>query len=160
MEAEWTAFKEGFVGTAEEICGQTSGKPTQSGKKKEQWWWNPEVEQAIQEKKEALKGVEEASEAEKTRLKQKYREKKNTANKAVAKARDKKQQEWCDRIEEDGGKRLIFQLARDRDRDSKDTTRTSAMKRGDGTLATGVKQMLGAWEEYFKKLLNPEENVR
>ena len=88
-----------------------------SRKKKEQWWWNPEVEQAIQEKKEALKGVEEASEAEKTRLKQKYREKKNTANKAVVKARDKKQQEWCKRIEEDGGKKIIFQLARDRDRD-------------------------------------------
>ena len=29
VEAEWTAFKEGFVGTAEEICGRTSGKPTQ-----------------------------------------------------------------------------------------------------------------------------------
>ena len=50
-------------------------------------WWNPEVEQAIQDKKE------EASVAEKTRLKQKYREKKNAANKAVAKARYKKQQE-------------------------------------------------------------------
>ena len=36
VEAEWTVFKEGF-GTAEEICGRTSGKPTQSRKKKEQW---------------------------------------------------------------------------------------------------------------------------
>ena len=26
------AFKEGFIGTAEEICGPTSGKPTQSQK--------------------------------------------------------------------------------------------------------------------------------
>ena len=57
VEAKWTAFKEGFVGTAEEICGRTSGKPTQSRKKKEQWWWNQEVEQAIQEKKAALKRV-------------------------------------------------------------------------------------------------------
>ena len=30
------------------------------------------------------------------------------------------------------------------------------MKRSDGTLVTGVKQVLGVWEEYFKKLLNPE----
>ena len=73
MEAECTAFKEGFVGTAEEICGRTSGKPTQGRKKKEQWWWNQEVEQAIQEKKEALKCAEEVSDEEKTRLKQKYR---------------------------------------------------------------------------------------
>ena len=43
-----------------------------------------------------------------------------------------------------------------RDRDSKDTTRTSAMKRSDGTLITGVKQVLSVWEEYFKKLLNPK----
>ena len=34
--------------------------------------------------KEALKCVEEASDVEKTRLKQKYREKKNAANKAEA----------------------------------------------------------------------------
>ena len=34
VEAEWTAFKEGFVGKAEEICGRISGKPTQSRKKK------------------------------------------------------------------------------------------------------------------------------
>ena len=66
-------------------------------KSKERWWWNQEVEQAIQEKKEALKCVE------KTRLKQKYREMKNAVNKAVAKARDEKQQELCERIEEDGG---------------------------------------------------------
>ena len=46
--------------------------------------------------------MKEVSEAEKTRLKQKYREKTNAANKAVAKARYEKQQEWCDRIEEDG----------------------------------------------------------
>ena len=76
------------------------------------------------------------------------------ANKAVAKGRDKKQQEWCDRIKKDGGKKLIFQLARDRDRDSKDTTRTSAMKRRDGTLVSGIKQVLSVWEFNFKKLLN------
>ena len=33
---------------------------------------------------------------------------------------------------------LIFKLARYRDRDSKDTTRPSAVKRSDGTLVTGV----------------------
>ena len=27
VESEWTTYKEGFVGTAEEICGRTSGKP-------------------------------------------------------------------------------------------------------------------------------------
>ena len=94
VETEYTAFREGFVGTAEEICGRTSGKPTQSQKKKEQWWWNPEVEQAIQEKKEALKCVEEGSAAEKTRLKQKYQEKKKATNKAVLKARDKLWELW------------------------------------------------------------------
>ena len=36
-KADWTAFNEGFIGTAEEICGRTSGKPTQSRKKKELW---------------------------------------------------------------------------------------------------------------------------
>ena len=69
--------------------------------------------------------MEEASDEEKTRLKQKYWEKKNATNKAVAKVRYEKQQEWCKRIEENGGKKLILKLARDRDRDSKDTTQTS-----------------------------------
>ena len=30
VEAEWTAFKEGSIGTAEEIGGRTPGTPTQS----------------------------------------------------------------------------------------------------------------------------------
>ena len=54
------------------------------------------------------------------------------------------------------GENLIFKLIRDRERDSKYTTQPSAMKRSDGTLVTGVKQVLGVWVEYFKKLLNPE----
>ena len=48
--------------------------------------------------------MEEASDEENSRLKKKYREKKNAANKAVAKVRDEKQQEWSKRIEEDGVK--------------------------------------------------------
>ena len=50
-----------------------------------------------------------------------------------------------------GGK-CIFKLARDRAREGKDSTRTSAMKRSDGKLVTGVEQVLGVWEEYSKKL--------
>ena len=42
--------------------------------------------------------MEEASEAEKTRLKQKYREK--------MQPRLLRKQEWCDRIEEGGGKNI------------------------------------------------------
>ena len=30
VETEWTAFKEVFIGAAEDICGRTSGKPTQT----------------------------------------------------------------------------------------------------------------------------------
>ena len=55
---------------------------------------------------------------------------------------------------------LVIKLARYRDRDSKDITQTSAMKISDGALVTGVKQVLGVWVEYFKKLLNRRENVR
>ena len=51
---------------------------------------------------------------------------------------------------------LVIKLARDRDRASKNITQTSEMKRSDGTLVTGVKQVLGVWVEYFKKLVNPE----
>ena len=80
-------------------------------------------------------------------------------------ARDEKQREWCKRRETTGVAQedlrrwgeLVFKLARDRDRESKDITQTSAMKRSDGTLVTGVKQVLGVWVEYFKKLLNPVE---
>ena len=51
-EAEWSVFNEGFIGSVTVICGRTSGKPAQSRKKIEQWKWNQEVEQAIQENKE------------------------------------------------------------------------------------------------------------
>ena len=105
-------------------------------------------------KKEALKCVEEESDEEKTRLKQKYREKKNAANKAVAKARDDKQLEWCKRIEEDW-ETCIFKLAIHRDRDSKDTTQTSALKRSDGTLVTGVKTSARCMGGVFQETIKP-----
>ena len=87
VEAEWTAFREGFVETAGEMWPNIKKAHT---KPKEQWWWNHEVEKSTQEKKAALRCVEEASGEQQTRLKQKYREK-NAANKAVANTRDDKQ---------------------------------------------------------------------
>ena len=53
---------------------------------------------------------------------------------------------------------MIFKLARNRDRDSKDTTQTSAMKRSDETLFTELKYMLGIWDDHFKdSTIKPEQ---
>ena len=68
------------------------------------------------------------------------------------KARDNKQQEWCDSIEEDGGKKIILQLARDRGIYNKDT---SAMKRSDGKLVTGIKKSAKCMGGVFKEIPKP-----
>ena len=39
VEEEWKAFKDAFVGVAEELCGITSGKENRHQERKTQTWW-------------------------------------------------------------------------------------------------------------------------
>ena len=155
VEAEWKKYKDYFVGVAEEMCGRTSGRS------KNQEWWTVEVARAVDEKREVWKKLEtirERGEQPSVAMKHLYGRKKKAARRAVDKVRQKMEEELYKKPDEDGGKRLIYKMARDRNEESKDVKRGSVIKDKNGTLITDHNRVLHVWETYFKELLNKTED--
>ena len=160
LEEEWKKYKEAFVGAAEELCGRTSGKGGMS-RSSNQGWWTSEVAEAVCEKKEAWKEIEKTKEKGNepdARMIHTYGQKKRAAKRAVDKARRDMEADVYSKLDEDGGKKMIYKMARDRDENSKDVKGGTVMKDRNGKLVTEQEAVLKVWESYFKALLNQERN--
>ena len=157
VEEEWKKYKDSFVGVAEEICGRTYGKV---GRSDNQEWWTDEVARAVDEKREAWKKLEtirDRGEQPSVAMKHLYGRKKKAARRAVDKARQKMEEELYKKLDEDGGKRMLYKMAQDRNEESEDVKRGSVIKDKNGTLITDHNAVLHVWETYFKELLNKTE---
>ena len=122
VEGEWRQYRNAFVGVAEELCGRTSGKGS-TPRSRNQEWWAEEVAKAVGEKREAWKMIEcikDRGEQPPTSLKHMYGQKKKAVRWAVDRARRSMEEELYRKFEEDGGKKMIFKLARDRTEDGRD----------------------------------------
>ena len=68
------------------------------------------------------------------------------------------EEELYKKLDEDGGKRMIYNIARDRNEESKYVKRGSVLKDKNGALITDNNTVLHVWETYFKELLNKTED--
>ena len=91
-------------------------------------------------------------------MKHLYGRKKKAARRAVDKARQKMEEELYKKLDEDGGKKIIYKMARDRNEESKDVKRGSVIKDKNGRLITDHNAMLHVRETYFKELLDKTED--
>ena len=158
VEGEWKKYKDSFVGVAAEMCDRTSGK---GGRSKNQEWWTDEVARAVDEKREVWKKIEtirDRGEQPNVAMKHLYGRKKKAARRAFDKARQKMEEELYKKLDEDGGKRMIYKMARHRNEESKDVKRGSEIKDKNGTFITDHNAVLHVWETYFKELLNKTED--
>ena len=87
-----------------------------------------------------------------------YGQKKRAAKRAVDKARRDVEADVYSKLDEEGGKKMICKMARDRDENSKDVKGGTVMKDRNGKLVTEQEAVLKVWESYFKELLNQEIN--
>ncbi|MEQ2261067.1 hypothetical protein XENORESO_005254 [Xenotaenia resolanae] len=60
-----------------------------------------------------------------------------------------------DAISEEGEK-VLYTLARRRDRDEKDVQQVRVIKDEDGNVLTDSTSVIGRWKEYFEELVNEE----
>ena len=160
LEEEWKKYKEAFVGAAEELCGRTSGKAGIS-RSSNQGWWTSEVAEAVCEKKEAWKEIEKTKERGNeldARMIHTYGQKKRATKRAVDKARRDIEADVYSKQDEDGGKKMIYKMARDRNENSKDVKGGTVMKDRNGKLVTEQEAVLKVWVSYFRELLNQERN--
>ena len=68
------------------------------------------------------------------------------------------EEELYKKLDDDGCKRMIYNMARDRNDESKAVKRGSVIKDNSGTLITYHTAVLHVWETYFKELLNKTED--
>ena len=83
-----------------------------------------------------------------------YGQKKKAARRAVDRARRSMEEELYRKLDEDGGKKMIFKMARDRTEDGRDVKRGAVIKDNNGRLITESKEVLRIWAANFKELLN------
>ena len=141
---------------AEELCGRTSGKGG-TPRSRNQGWWTEEVAKTVGEKREAWKMIEcskDRGEQPPNSLKHLYGQKKKAARRAVDRARRSMEEELYRKLDEDGGKKMIFKMARDRTEDGRDVKRGAVIKDNNGKLITESKEVLRIWAANFKELLN------
>ena len=156
MEGEWRQYKDAFVGVAEELCGRTSGKRG-TPRSRNQGWWTEEVANAVGEKREAwqmIEGIRDIGEQPSTGLKHLYGQKKKAAMRAVDGARRSMEEELYRKLDEDGGKKMVFKMAWDRTEDGRDVKRSAVIKDNNGRLITESKEVLRIRAANFKELLN------
>ena len=77
-----------------------------------------------------------------------YGQKNRAAKRAVDKVR--RDMEAYNKLVEDGGKNMIYKMARDRDENSKDVKGGTVIKDRNGKLVTEQEAVLKFWESYFK----------
>ena len=148
------------MGAAEELCARTSRKGGVS-RSSNQGWWTSDVAEAVCEKKEAWKEIEKTKERgnqPNARMIHTYGQKKKAAKRVVDKARRDMKANAYSKLDADGGKKMIYKMARDRDENSKDVKGGTVIKDRNGKLVTEQEAVLKVWESYFKELLNQEGN--
>ena len=81
------------------------------------------------------------------------------AKKEVAKAKNNTYDELYEELDYKDGERTLYRLARQRHQAGKDVQQVRMMKHKDGKVTTDEESVLIIWKEYYKGLMN-EENER
>jgi len=121
------------------------------------WWWNEEVKEKVNEKKEAYvdfmnSGADEDREISRVR----YKAAKKVAKKAVAVAQSVAYDRLYHRLETKEGEKEIFKLVRARDRRTRDLGVVRCIKEENGMVLSEDAEIKERWRMYFSKLFNRE----
>ncbi|MBJ5103592.1 hypothetical protein JGF61_23575, partial [Salmonella enterica subsp. enterica serovar Agona] len=143
VNAKWEAMKNMWVKAAGEVCGWTKGAP----RHRVTWWWNDNVEKAIEEKRRCFK-VWHKSKDENDR--EAYRDAKRIARKTVAVAQEKKRKELESELEKEEGKSNLFRIARQMARERQDVVGVNCLRDPTGNVVIGNK-IKDTWKSYMEK---------
>ena len=134
VEGKWTAMKEVWLKSAEEVCGWTKGP----AKHRETWWWNQEVEEAVENKRKCFKAWQHSKMMPD---KLKYTEAKMKAKTAVWTAKEAKRQEFAAELGSEEGKKNFFRVAKQMAKDQRDVTGSCCMKDEQGNITAEGEEM-------------------
>ena len=104
-----------------------------------------------------IEGIRDRGEEPLTGLMDLYGQKKKAARRVVGRARRSMSEELYRKRDEDGGKNMIFKMARDRTEDGRDVKRVAVIKQNNGRLVTESKEELRIRAANFKELKKKEQ---
>ena len=145
IEEIWAKLKNTLLETAEEVCGKTK-KPL---KKRETWWWNNEVKNAVCEKRRLWKIW-----SQKGGSKEEYLIAKRTAKRVVYLA--KKAAEVKKFSDLRPGLVDIFKIAKQMRKNNQDIIGEKCVKDDSGRLTINDSDKRNAWRQHYERLLNEE----
>ena len=151
LDLDWNKIKEILISTAKEKLGQTSWKGAYN--EKESLWWNKDTRRAITAKEKAFKAYQKDKSEEQHCA---YKEANKAAKRAVAMAKEEAYEELYTKLDTREGAKIIYKLARSRDRRSRDISDIAYVKDEDGTILIESGKIKGRWKFFFYKLFNAE----
>jgi hypothetical protein len=120
---------------------------------KDTWWWNGDVQNAINEKKECYKRLHHNRSDENI---QKYKETRRNAKKAVSEARGQAYTELYQKLDTKDGENDVYKMAKLRERKTRDFNQVKCIKHEADRLLVNDEEIKNRWREYFDKLFNDE----
>ena len=148
--ASWDNVANAIRETAGKVLGMTTGKKLEG---KETWWWNDQVQEAVKRKKEAWKDRHIHKDEE---SKCKYKEANKKAKVAVAQAKRGASENIYRKLETNEGINMVYRIAKQRDRATKDVQKIRMVKDAAGTVLINEEGVLKRWKDYFEELMNVE----
>ena len=152
---DWQRVAEIIRSIARMELGETSGKISTAGRR-ETWWWNQEVQEKLNDKRNAKK-IWDTMRDDASKLA--YKTARKQAKREVAKARNKAYEELYQKLETKKGENELFKSAKQKNRQSKDVQQVRVIKSKTGEILMEEEKVKQRWKEYFDDLLN-QENPR
>ena len=123
VDVRWTSLKDKLLQATKQVCGVSSNHPW----RKQTWWWNNQVEEAVREKRRCFKlwkaGGSRAA----------YNTAKRTSNRVVHQAKSEAEKVALQKIDARSGD--VYRLAKQMRRDNQDVMGEKPVKNDAGQLS-------------------------
>ena len=136
-----TSLKDKLLQATKQVCGVSSNHPW----RKQTWWWNNQVEEAVREKRRCFKlwkaGGSWAA----------YNTAKCTSNRAVHQARSEAEKVALQKIDPRSGD--VYRLAKQMCSDNQDVMGEKPVKNYAGQFSLDEEAKKEVWREHYERLL-------
>ncbi|XP_076951585.1 uncharacterized protein LOC143624991 [Bidens hawaiensis] len=154
----WEDMAASITQVAKETLGVTNGRTTGN---KESRWWNKDVQSKIKDKQQNLRDILRCTnEGERWRLREKYKNAKREAKKAVTEAKNTAYRRMYARLETKEGEHDMFKIAKARERRRQDLGVAKYIKGEDVRVLIKEQDIKQRCQNYFNSLFNDRQNYQ